>query len=76
VFRWCDGTYLEDQDFFRLSGVGRDCYLYARHSNYIQDIRITSDLDAEYKDGSLNIEISMKGKGELELNFWTITSRA
>ncbi|MDD4362537.1 MAG: beta-galactosidase, partial [Bacteroidales bacterium] len=53
VFRWCDGTYLEDQDFFRLSGVGRDCYLYARHSNYIQDIRITPDLDAEYKDGSL-----------------------
>ena len=30
VFRWCDGSYLEDQDFFRYSGVGRDCYLYAR----------------------------------------------
>ncbi len=67
VFRWCDGTYLEDQDFFRLSGVGRDCYLYARPANYIQDIRITPDLDARYKDGSLNIEISMKGKAELEL---------
>lgn len=38
VFRWCDGSYLEDQDFFRYSGVGRDCYLYARnkktHSRY------------------------------------------
>ncbi|MCK9300064.1 MAG: DUF4981 domain-containing protein [Bacteroidales bacterium] len=67
VFRWCDGTYLEDQDFFRLSGVARDCYLYARPSNYIQDIRITPDLDAQYKDGSLKIDISMKGKGELEL---------
>lgn len=33
VFRWCDGTYLEDQDFFRYSGVGRDCYLYARSKN-------------------------------------------
>ena len=68
VFRWCDGTYLEDQDFFRLSGVGRDCYLYARPSNYIQDIRITPDLDAQYKDRSLKIDVSMKGKGELELN--------
>ena len=40
VFRWCDGSYLEDQDFFRHSGVGRDCYLYARNKKRIQDIRI------------------------------------
>lgn len=33
VFRWCDGTYLEDQDFFRYTGVARDCYLYARNKN-------------------------------------------
>ena len=49
VFRWCDGTYLEDQDFFRYSGVGRDCYLYARNKKRIQDIRITPDLDEAYK---------------------------
>lgn len=41
VFRWSDGTYLEDQDFFRLSGIGRDCYLYAREKNGILDIRVT-----------------------------------
>ena len=52
VFRWCDGTYLEDQDFFRFSGVGRDCYLYARNKKRIQDIRVTPDLDTEYKNGS------------------------
>ena len=63
VFRWCDGTYLEDQDFFRYSGVGRDCYLYARHTDYIQDIRLTPDLDAQYKDGTLQIAIQMAGKG-------------
>ncbi|OUO54086.1 beta-galactosidase [Parabacteroides sp. An277] len=63
VFRWCDGTYLEDQDFFRYSGVGRDCYLYARHTDYIQDIRLTPDLDAQYKDGTLQIAIQMEGKG-------------
>lgn len=54
VFRWCDGTYLEDQDFFRLSGIGRDCYLYARNKQYIQDIRITPDLDAQYNNGTLS----------------------
>ncbi|KAA6332445.1 Beta-galactosidase [termite gut metagenome] len=48
VFRWCDGTYLEDQDFFRLSSVGRDCYLYARNKKYIRDIRITTDLDEQF----------------------------
>lgn len=67
VFRWCDGTYLEDQDFFRYSGVGRDCYLYTRTTNHIEDIRITPDLDAQYKDGTLQIEIQMKGKGTVDL---------
>ncbi|MDF9830099.1 glycoside hydrolase family 2 TIM barrel-domain containing protein [Parabacteroides sp. PF5-6] len=67
VFRWCDGTYLEDQDFFRLSGVGRDCYLYARNAKYIQDIRITPDLDAQYKDGSLQIALNLKGSAAVDL---------
>lgn len=67
VFRWCDGTYLEDQDFFRLSGVGRDCYMYARNPKYIQDIRITPDLDAQYKDGSLRFDINLKGSGTVDL---------
>ena len=61
VFRWCDGTYLEDQDFFRFSGVGRDCYLYAREKRRIEDIRVTPDLDAEYKDGTLTVDVKLKG---------------
>lgn len=68
VFRWCDGTYLEDQDFFRYSGVGRDCYLYARDKKYIQDIRVTPDLDSQYKDGTLNISVDLKGSGTAALN--------
>ena len=67
VFRWCDGTYLEDQDFLRLSGVGRDCYLYARTPKYIQDIRVTPDLDAQYKDGTLNVSLNLKGSGTVDL---------
>lgn len=66
-FRWCDGTYLEDQDFLRLSGVGRDCYLYTRNPQYIQDIRITPDLDAQYKDGTLDISLNIKGNATAEL---------
>ena len=67
VFRWNDGTYLEDQDFFRYSGVGRDCYLVARDKNRIEDIRITPDLDPDYKDGSLTVDVMLKGKGVTDL---------
>ena len=61
VFRWCDGTYLEDQDFFRFSGIARDSYLYARNRNRINDIRVTPDLDAGYANGTLDIDISSRG---------------
>jgi len=67
VFRWCDGTYLEDQDFFRFCGVGRDCYLYARNKTHIADVRITPDLDAQYKDGSLDIRLQTVGSGTIDL---------
>ena len=67
VFRWCDGTYLEDQDFLRLAGVARDCYLYTRNPKYIQDIRVTPDLDAQYKDATLDIVLNMKGSGTVDL---------
>lgn len=67
VFRWCDGTYLEDQDFFRYSGVERDCYLYARNKKRIQDIRVTPDLDAAYQNGSLAVNLDLKGSGKVDL---------
>ncbi len=67
VFRWCDGSYLEDQDFWRLSGVARDCYLYARHTKRIEDIRITPDLDENYNDAKLSVELTFKGKVNAEI---------
>ena len=67
VFRWCDGSYLEDQDFFRYSGVGRDCYLYARNKKRIEDIRVVPDLDAAYKNGSLTVTLNLKGSGKVDL---------
>ncbi|MBQ5817083.1 MAG: DUF4981 domain-containing protein [Bacteroidaceae bacterium] len=67
VFRWCDGTYLEDQDFFRYSGVGRDCYLYARNKKRIEDIRVTPDLTDNYTNGTLKIDLKLKGNGKADL---------
>lgn len=62
VFRWCDGSYLEDQDFFRLCGVARDSYLYSRPRKHISDIRVTPDLDAAYKDGSLFVQVDVSSR--------------
>ena len=75
VFRWCDGTYLEDQDFFRYSGVGRDCYLYARDKKRIQDIRVTPDLDTDYKNGSLSVKLDLKGSGNVKLELLDATGK-
>ena len=71
VFRWSDGSYLEDQDYFRYTGVGRDCYLVARDKNRIEDLRFTPDLDADYKDATLKVDVKLKGKGVTDL---TLTS--
>ena len=67
VFRWCDGSYFEDQDFMRFSGVARDCYLYSRERTRIQDIRVTPDLDSRYKDGTLDIMLEMTGTCDVDL---------
>lgn len=67
VFRWNDGSYLEDQDFFRYSGTARDSYLYARDRRRIEDIRVSPDLSDDYSDGILNVEIKTKGNPEVDL---------
>jgi beta-galactosidase len=67
TFRWCDGTYLEDQDFFRFSGVGRSCYLYARTKKRIEDIRVTPDLDSDYRDATLSVSLKTIGSGRVSL---------
>jgi beta-galactosidase len=67
VFRWCDGTYLECQDFWRLCGVARDCYLYARNPNHIDDVRITPDLDSNYQNGTLAVKVTTKSKSQVSV---------
>lgn len=53
VFRWCDGSWLEDQDFIRLAGIFRDVYLYAVPEVHIQDFQIDATLTNNYTDGLL-----------------------
>lgn len=53
---------------FPLLRVGRDCYLYSRNKKYIQDIRVTPDLDANYTNGTLDIALNLNGSGTVELN--------
>ena len=67
VFRWCDGSYFEDQDFMRYSGVARDCYLYSREKVRIQDIRVTPDLDSSYDNGMLDISLELTGNCDVSL---------
>lgn len=57
VFSLCDGSYLEDQDFFRFSGVGRDCYLYTHERRHIADVRYTASLDEGFRNGTVAAEL-------------------
>ena len=66
VMRWCDGTYSEDQDFWRLSGVARSSFLYCRDkNNHIDDLRVTATLTDDMKDGILMINPVITGKGTM-----------
>ena len=61
-FRWCDGSWCEDQDFWRLSGPARENYLYARSKDHrLLDVRVETDLKNNYKDGYLNITAKVQG---------------
>ena len=60
VFRWCDGSWCEDQDFWRLSGVARDSYLFARDKDtHIDDLRITNGLDEDNTTGTLDLNVKV-----------------
>ncbi len=59
VYRWTDGSYLEDQDFWRLSGLERDVYLYSTANRRIEDFFARAGLDGKYKDGVLDLDVDL-----------------
>ena len=70
IFRWCDGTYLEDQDFWRLSGLGRDVYLLARDKERLEDINVVADMSgnlsvkADVTSGISSVKFTLEDNGK------------
>ena len=64
VFRWCDGSYLEGQDMWHMSGIHRDVYLFSTPRTFVRDHYITSTLDGNngYTSGSLNVQLTMDNR--------------
>ncbi|PIF06053.1 MAG: beta-galactosidase [Draconibacterium sp.] len=63
IFRWSDASYLEDQDFWRMSGITRDVYLVVRDSLQLQDFHITAGLDENYSTGKISIDVEILNEG-------------
>lgn len=68
VMRWCDGSYLEDQDFWRLCGIARENYLYARPTTHVEDVYLRPDLINNYKDGKLDVDLRLKNCAQGTVN--------
>ena len=67
VYRWSDASYLEDQDFWRLSGIFRDVYLWKSHATRLANVQVLAGYDPETGSGKLNIDAKLKGTGTLEV---------
>ena len=63
VYRWSDGSYLEDQDIWRFSGIYRNVYLYATPDTHLRDFWVRNDLDAEYRDATMNVVAKVRNYG-------------
>lgn len=74
VYRWCDGSYLEDQDFWRMSGIFRDVTLVSRPSVFIRDHFAQTPLDAQYKDASLKLSINVNNSNPAPAKFTVAAS--
>lgn len=82
VFRWSDGSYLECQDFWRISGIERDVYLYATPKVRIRDYFVKTDLDADYKDATFSVEVDLANyeqnakKGKYTLSYQLLDGKS
>jgi beta-galactosidase len=65
VYRWSDGSYLEDQDFWRLSGIFRDVYMWSTPQVHVRDFNVTSTLDEYYQSGIFKLSGKLQNHGNL-----------
>ncbi len=63
-FRWCDGSYLEDQDMWRMSGIFRDVYLWSPADLHVRDFEVKAELDPQYRDAELKVAVKVQNTGK------------
>ena len=68
VFKWTPGSWFEDQDFFRFSGIYRSVFLYALPETSLLDLKVRPELSEDYRRGSVQVEAKMRGEGSLRLS--------
>lgn len=66
VFKWCGGSFCEDQDFFRFSGIFREVYLYTVPKVHVWDLKVQTLLDDSFTEGTLVLDLKQQGKGRLQ----------
>lgn len=66
VYRWCDGSWLEDQDYFSLSGIFRDVYLYATPQTFVRDYSLVTDFDADFADSTFSVTLMLENRGDAD----------
>lgn len=76
VLKWCDGTYLEDQDLWRFSGIFRDVYLLAREDKHVVDVFNRQELSPDFSKASLNCEIETVGNCEITVELMNLEGKA
>ncbi len=72
VFRWCDGSYLEDQDMWRFSGIYRDVYLFSTPKIHIRDFFVRTNLDKNYQDATLRLDVHLRNYSNTMQGKWTV----
>ncbi|MBL7154499.1 MAG: DUF4981 domain-containing protein, partial [Phycisphaerae bacterium] len=75
VYRWSDGSYIEDQDMWRLSGIYRSVYLFSTPKVHIKDFFVRCGLDEEYKDGTIKIRPKLVSFTSQDLKGWTVQAQ-
>ncbi|WP_242773529.1 beta-galactosidase subunit alpha [Brevibacillus parabrevis] len=75
VYQWSDGTYLEDQDMWYLSGIFRDVSLIARPKLHVRDVAVVTELDDKYQDGILRVRVHVENSGAERLGGVSVTAK-
>ena len=72
VYKWCDGSYLEDQDFWRMGGITRDVFMMARNPLHIRDFHVEAGLDESYENGRFSLEAELVNLADIRSEGWSM----